>query len=249
MKKTIYLLLFLILIFSCKKDENIHIVYYNDGVVRLKIYPDINDPNKSVYEEFYNTGELKAVLHNVNGAFVDTGYYFYKNKGIKEKGLFKNNLIDGWWFYYDSLGRLKSKKEYVIIDNKSHLNQVINFDKNKDTIFDTSCYFKVYLPDTIKVGKNIGKIKHHPNISNEENFFQILIDNQVSDKLIVKDTFRQEKKITRFGIYAHKKGFKKVKGIILETTLVLKKGDSAHNSSLTIGRYKRYFEKDVYVIP
>lgn len=246
MRKTIYLL-FVLIFLSCKKEEFVE--YYPNGNKKSIIYSDPKETTKTIQKDFYPTGELKAIAHNINGIVVDTVYYFYKNKRIKEKGLFKNNLNNGWWLYFDENGNLVSKKEYVLINNVSHLNQVINFDRDMDTIFNSSFYFKVYIQDTINIGKNIGKIKHHPNISNDEKFFEILIENQISDDLIVKDTFRQEKNITRFGIYAHKEGLKKVRGIILETTLKLKKGDKANNSSLTISRYKRYFEKEVYVLP
>jgi hypothetical protein len=244
MKKSIILFSFIIFL-SCKKEEVVE--YYPDGSKKTIIYPDPKNSTKIIQEDFYSTGELKAIANNIDGIVVDTVYYFYKNKKVKEKGLFKNNLNNGWWFYFDENGNLTSKKEYVLIDNVSHLNQVINFNKEMDTIFNSSFYFKLYIQDTLKIGKNIGRIKYHPNISTEEKFFQILIDNQITENLVVKDTFRQENGITRFGIFAHKRGFKKIKGAILETTMVLKKGDKPNNSSLKIGRYKRYFEKEVYV--
>jgi antitoxin component YwqK of YwqJK toxin-antitoxin module len=244
MKKSFYLL-FILLFLSCKNEEVV--AYYPDGSKKTIIYTDPKNSTRTIQKVFYETGELKAIAHNINGVVVDTVYYFYKNKRVKEKGLFKNNLNNGWWFYFNENGNLISKKEYVLLDNVSHLNQVINFDRKMDTIFGSSYYFKLHIQDTLNLGKNIGKIKYHPNISNEERFFQILIDNQISDNLIVKDTFKQEKNITRFGIFAHKEGLKKIRGTILETTLILKKGDKEDNSSLTIGRYKRYFEKDVFI--
>jgi len=80
--------------------------------------------------------------------------------------------------------------------NSNYKNQTIYFDKKGDTIFESSSYYKLYLPDTLTLGKNIGRIKYHSNFKTKDNFFYIVIDNQISENEIVKDTFNEEKEIT-----------------------------------------------------
>ena len=89
MKKSIILFSFITFL-SCKKEEVVE--YYPDGSKKTIIYPDPKNSTKIIQEDFYSTGELKAIAHNIDGIVVDTVYYFYKNKKVKEKGLFKNNL-------------------------------------------------------------------------------------------------------------------------------------------------------------
>lgn len=56
-------------------------------------------------------------------------------------GYMKDSLKTGYWKYYDSEKHLVAISEYLIIDNKTYLNQEIVFDKKGDTLFDKSNFF------------------------------------------------------------------------------------------------------------
>lgn len=238
---------FVIFIFfsSCKKENYVK-EYFPNGKLKILFEIDDNKVANGKYEEYYETGELKIKGCYVNGKLPDTVFEYYKNQKIKEKGLIKNKIKNGWWYTYDSLGNLRSKIEYINIKNSNYKNQTIYFNKNGDTIYGSSSYYKLYLPDTLTLGKNIGKIKYHSNYKTTDKFIFILIDNQISEKEIIKDTFNEENKVSRFGVFAHKTGLKRVRGVILETILKAKYINK-DSSELITTRHKKYFEKTVFV--
>lgn len=248
-KKKSSIIAFIIFVFfaSCKKENYVK-EYFPNGKLKILFEIDDNKIANGKYEEYYETGELKIKGNYINGKLPDTVFEYYKNQKIKEKGFIKNQIKNSWWSAYDSLGNLRSKIEYISMKNSNYKNQTIYFDKKGDTIFESSSYYKLYLPDTLTLGKNIGRIKYHSNFKTKDNFFYILIDNQISENEIVKDTFNEEKEITRFGVFAHKIGLKKVKGIIVETILDLRKTNN-DSATLTINKHKKYFEKLVFVKP
>lgn len=56
-------------------------------------------------------------------------------------GYMKDSLKIGYWKYYDADKDLVAISEYLIIDNKTYLNQEVVFDKRGDTLFDKSNFF------------------------------------------------------------------------------------------------------------
>jgi|SRR5690554_854297 len=56
-------------------------------------------------------------------------------------GYMKDSLKTGYWKYYDSEKDLVAISEYLIIGNKTYLNQEVVFDKKGDTLFDKSNFF------------------------------------------------------------------------------------------------------------
>ena len=199
-------------------------------------------------KEFYTDGTLKAKIQ-INDKGVFNGLYkeFYKNEQIKIEGIINNGLKLGWWNTYDSLGHVLSKREYLILRDSIYKNQTIFYDREGNIRNDLSSFYKIELPDTITLGKNIGRIYYNSNfLKTKEKFLHIIINNQYSDFEIKKDTFVEGFDNTRFGIFAHKTGRKKIKGTIIEKLIYVTEINK-DSSELIIKNHKKYCEKMVYV--
>lgn len=143
------------------------------------------------------------------------------------------------------------RRQYVKLNDTSFLNQEIYFDINGDTLKDKSSYFTIKLNDTLKLGKNIGKIYlNSKDIDIKDNihkkYFMIVVENQYSDKKIQKDTFLEEPTHSWFGVFANEIGKKNIQGAIIEQLVTTNKinDDSLKAKIIT---QKKYFEKEVYV--
>jgi len=243
MNKFIYIL-FLFILISCKKD-NIIEEFYQNGNLKMRAYINDNNEFDGTWEEYYESGELLFKTFYTKGKSLDTAYFYFKNKKIKEKGLLNNQQRVGWWINYDSDGFLNKKTEYKIINNKSHLNQYISFQRNGDTILDESFFVKLNIPDTLKKGRNICKLNFFSDIKDKK-YFLIMVENRMDNNEIVIDTFPQEQDFSRFGIYASKRGKLNVKGIIDENYFEI--SNKSNDSSFAIQKSRKlYFETEVYV--
>ncbi|HEX8269336.1 MAG TPA: hypothetical protein VF581_05550 [Flavobacterium sp.] len=239
--------LILLTMISCNNDHYLK-EYYPNGQLKVRIQLNDAEIADGLYEEFYETGEIKMSSTYSNGQLRDTVIEFFKNGKIKSKGLLKADLKFGWWSSYDTRGHIRNKSEYLIVNDSNYKNQSINFTEGGDTVYSTSSYFKLKVPDTLFLGKNVGRIKYNSNFKKADlQFIHIIIDNQITEGIIQRDTFNEEPGETRFGIYAHKVGEKVVEGVILETVLEkrLLKGDSAE---LKTKHHKKLFKKKVFVI-
>lgn len=181
-----------------------------------------------------------------NRKLLDTTFIYYNNGIIKEKGRAENRNRVGWWSFYSISGKLISKSEFVIRNGSSFLNQKIEYKENGDIDYMKSSFFVIEMKDTIKIGKTALKLKYYSNIKNyKTRFVYIIIDNQYSEDLFKKDTFTDEISKLWFGVNAYKKGNLKIKGTIEEEISFLKK--EKDSSQLTIKKYYKYFEKNLFV--
>jgi hypothetical protein len=244
-KYKIYILIVFILS-SCKKDKSFEICYFPNGNIKYKTQIDENGNYTGISEEYYNSGELRFSAKLYKGETIDTVFFYYKNGKIKEKGLMKKKLKNEWWISFDSIGKIKTKTEYLIFNNKSFRNQYINYNLNGDTIYEKSRFIKISISDTLKQGANIGTLKFNSDLTIKDKFFYILINNQYSENKIVNDTFIEENNNSRFGVFAHKKGQKTISGIIdesfFEKTFINKDSVIA-----TLKNRKIYFKIKVFV--
>lgn len=242
MKKLI-VILGLILV-SCK--DNYLVEKYPDG--SLKSQTEINSEGLAdgKYKEYFKSGELKVLTLYKDGVVNDTVYHYFKNGIVKEKGLFKDGKKYGWWKLYKESGLLYKMEDYYLSNNRLYINQWIALDAKGDTLFNHSKFYNLFIDDTLKLGKNIGRIKYNSDSRTDNKFYEIAIDNQISETLIEKDTFYEEKGLTRFGIYAHKPGKKIIKGTIIETIFDKYK---ITDNSIRVDEKKRItlFEKVLYV--
>jgi hypothetical protein len=186
--------------------------------------------------------EKKVESNNFSQKESDTISVYYQNGSIKEKGVIKNDLKIGWWSYYDSQGVLKQKEEYKIIYKEPFTNQTIYYDSLGKIDYSKSWFFKVKLPDTIKLGKNRGEIRYYSTKKADDKYLSVIVDNEYSEGVIKRDTFLKEPNYTWFGVFAHKVGKKKVKIRIVEELLV-----SIDSANLRHTFHSKYFEKKVYV--
>jgi hypothetical protein len=176
----------------------------------------------------------------------DTLKTYYSNGKIKEEGVVKDDLKIGWWSYYDSIGTLMRKDEYKIIYNKPFANQTISYNKKGEIDYDNSWFFNVKLPDTIKLGRNMGEVHYFSTKKADKKYLLVIVDNEYTKGVIKQDTFIKEPNYTWFGVFAHKVGKKKVNFRLVEELLSNKiiNKDSA-TSEYTL--HSKYFEKEVYV--
>lgn len=135
-------------------------------------------------------------------------------------------------------------------DNKSSknsFNNKIQIDKDGNSEIDGFNKLKIKLADTIFLGGNVGQIiNYEPKRNDIEYLLSVIIENEYENGIFVKDTFSDGTLTPWFGVYANKKGFKNVKGIILEEALNDKK--TKNDSILRIERTFIHFSKKVYVI-
>ena len=103
------------------------------------------------------------------------------------------------------------------------------------------------IPDTLLLGKNVGKLYYSSNFINaSDKILDVIIENEYLNSEIKLDTFGERPNETRFGVFANKIGYKTIKGSTLET-LFYKNRITVDSFNLTIKTHKKYFEKKLYV--
>lgn len=241
-----YLLLLIILcFFSCNK-ENVKEEFYANGNLKFKVQVNKNNILDGLYQEYYETGEIKVKSNYKNGLLIDTVFTYHRNGKIESKGIQKNNLPFGWWSYYDSEGRLIEKREILIIDENPFLNQIIKYNPNGKIDYKNSSFFELKIKDTLILGGNMGEIfYYYDTLGYQKRYIRIIVDNQYSEDLIKKDTFVGEKSKNWFGIYNYKTGNNTISGII-EDQLIFTNEDK-NPPEYTIRTITKYFEKEVYI--
>jgi hypothetical protein len=245
MKSKYLLSLVIICFFSCNK-ENVKEEFYPNGGLKLKAQINKSNIFNGLYEEYYETGEIRVKSIYNNGLLIDTIFTYHKNGKIESKGIQKNSLPFGWWAYYNADGRLNEKREILIIDKKPYLNQIMRYDSKGKIDYKSSSFFVLDVKDTLSLGGVIGEIfYHHDTVGYQKRYIRIIVDNQYSESKIKKDTFVGEESKKWFGIYNHKTGNKTVSGIIEEQLIF--GGDNKTPSDYTIRTSTKYFQKEIYV--
>jgi len=182
----------LLCIISCNNPK-VTKEYYPDGT--RKIISTYTQGNLSSNVEYYNRlGNLVKKVYYTKGV-VDSliGFKgeelriykkqiglnnilqtrYYKNGKIESEGfIVKDTLKIGWWSYYDTIGKIKSKREYILLCDDYYLNQSILFDKQKDTIyrdndFNESVFFNFdikELDDKNELSYDIKPISYRSNL-------------------------------------------------------------------------------------
>ncbi len=86
-------------------------IYYNeDGSIKARaIYKE----DVGIYNEYYNSGKLKATGLNAFGKSDSTWIYYYENAAKKAVGNYENGLKTGKWVFYHENGNMASEGEYV----------------------------------------------------------------------------------------------------------------------------------------
>lgn len=163
-----YLICLLIICFfySCKNERIVKEYYSNDNIKTIKTYT-LNE-ELATLEKFDSLGRKSQVLfysHNKVDSLIaydnnvkffkkeiafNKLYHtnFYKNGIVESMGfLINDTLKNGWWSYFDIDGKLKSKRQYVLVCDDYYLNQSIIFNKSSDTVFtkddfNETVYFK-----------------------------------------------------------------------------------------------------------
>ena len=248
MKKLIYLVS-IIFIFSCKKEVKEIYQEYNGQRVKIEFGGRSNDSLFTGHEgSSYENGNLKTLGYYKNGVLIDTLFVYHKNGRIKEKGLLKNNLKNGWWLSYDEQGNLLAKMEILNFGDTLYKNQSYFYEKNGDIKMEPSTFFEIEISDTLKLGKNAARIKNYiTNFNNSErNLLSVILENKKSENEIRKDTFSDGTLTPYFGITTYKLGKQKIK-VKIEEKIVTKTKDSSGLYNLTIADHYKYFEKEVYV--
>jgi len=161
----VYVLLMFVFCHGCtnniRKRELIKTEKDANGTVwqLYRIYGDTIDREDDF---FYPNGKLKERLfgkNDLNNKLILHGLceIYYNNGQIKSKEHWTNNRRNGDCFDYDSLGRLKKIRKYVVFADTMQKwpNEVIRFDAKGDTIKNQSFYYDYYDTigdDTLKKG-------------------------------------------------------------------------------------------------
>ncbi len=194
---------------------------------------------------------------------------YYKNGNLRSKGAFlKDTIPIGYWEYYNTSGKLKEKKELLLIENKSFLNQNKFYEDGK-IVNEKSSYFEIELEnDTINLNEpikaKIDLISTYFKDNNSsifvivpkdysENFNSMFsnvnrVDMDTTYNLNIEKEYREAlglttdfRKTAIFGRYFKKPGKKRLRGILVEYF----KPDSIGNNKFF--EIKKYFDLPIFV--
>jgi len=170
----------LLIIFSCERQEKIT-RYYDNGNLYKKYYK-INGEANGKYYEYYKNGNLK-IETNYKNNLTDGNYKEYaKNGDLLKKGKFFKGEAIGWFYYYRN-GKIRGKRQYVLINEESILNQFILYDRSGNVLSDSSNYISVKKNNT----ENSYKVKLEASIFRAD-YAEFLVGKYTSD-FEVKDSF------------------------------------------------------------
>ena len=151
------------------------------------------------------------------------------------------------WIEVEEEGKL-TKKQIMYIENKPFINQIIRYKKNGEIDTTNSNFFRLRIPDTLKVGKNVADIELYTyNKKYDTRYSYVIIENVYSESKTQSDTFGDTKENFQFGIFAKTPGRMKVKGKIYEEILLEKTPKNTDSVSIEVIKTASFFEEEVFV--
>jgi len=117
MKKILLILILLNL--SCNRDK-FYEEYYSNGNLALKITLDNKGVKNGPFEEYYESGELRATGQYINGQVEDSVFGYYQNGEIREKGFFKNGHRQNWQEIYKGTNKLLRREKYYELKDSAY---------------------------------------------------------------------------------------------------------------------------------
>lgn len=144
MSRVTIILLSTILLSCFSKDEKVIDTWDNNEVKAKKVYYNDRDTGQYILLTYYIGGQLESKAHFTVDIKNGWSVTYYDNGNVKDSVFFRNDIPvtttykfhpngvlahtgqlndfgkkDSWWIFYDSLGRLKEKTEFVDGDMKT----------------------------------------------------------------------------------------------------------------------------------
>jgi len=131
-------LIFIIIICGCNNNKHHRVVwYYPNGKIQAE-YDTLSNGNiDGIRSDYYSTGEI-WFIHKIDNGFLNgEAFEYYRNGQVKQQNYFIMNQFYGWTIYYDSLGAMTHKYDYVFRPDKKSLlgaseEQLFNFDRYEE---------------------------------------------------------------------------------------------------------------------
>jgi hypothetical protein len=278
MRIVITLVLIFICVTSCKKEEK---TYYPDGTLKTVVGIS-NSRFHGPFKAFYENGELQSEANYAQGLIQglsvyyhkpehkfsksemlfrnDTAYYrwdYDKSGKLVEEGSLEENSKTGKWIYYDiEENYTKTIREVFYLNDKSHLNQTWELNRQGDTIGGN--YYEFIAENPLDLSNQVVRfrIDRLPYFENSELY--VCIRRKESEPF--NSDFSNEKRIMLDTIanlvIGHEKtntdeivvdlkyetpGKKLLRGYLLE------KKSQAEGETLDFVTRKIYFEKEIYI--
>jgi len=250
--KYIYFCICCIILSCCdQRTEVIKIKkYYEDGTIRL-VYEKRHNKLHGEYKQYYPSGNIKITASYKNGLQDSLQYYYYDFGVVKQKSFFKNGLLCGEVFTYDEKGNLSTSQTYIIKNDSSYINQVINYTDNGSVDKERSNFFTIdTYKDTIKYGEAFAvDVKLEASYYNknmlvvfgdfDNNFNHWTYTDSISDRMDEAVDFKVHYSTTRY-----RKGSNVLRGIIHDY-ISYYENDSSQNILRDVRPL--YFEVDFFV--
>ena len=164
-----------------------------------------------------------------------------QNRDVAPSNLSAHEIKEGW-LHFEKDGNLY-KTEILKIGDTVFKNQVIQLDKQGKIDSVNSKFFRIEIPDTLKVGTNKGIAKLYTfNHDFEARASSVIIENSYPDGSIVKDTFSGDPNNLAFGVFGSKPGSIEIKGEISEVVLTRDSAGNYHKIRLI-----SFFKENAYV--
>ena len=206
-----------------------------------------NDTLSGLAKYFYINGNLKIECNwldnNMHGEIKE----YYQDGILKKNGNYFDNFEVGEFKYYNNDGQLKIIRNYIIVGNKSEVNEFYYFNSKGDTIKDKSNYFKIITnADTIKLGETI-----YFKFILEAPYFKdkmAVVFGAYDDKYNVLDsstldTLYGENFETSFNYLSEDTGTNVLRGYVADVKL------ESNNDSIASKERRLYFSKYFYISP
>ena len=258
MKKIAVVFALMILLVSCSQKPNEKGEYIvkpnkNSQEVRIKYKPDgsidyiqqyKDGKPDGLYMNFQKNQNLDNLTYLKEGKNDGTGLAFHKNGFLNNFGCYIDGEKTGWFFVFNREGILTGKREYVIVDGKSYMNQWVEYEPDGSADRINSSYLSLKAKkDTIKSGEDF-----QMNVTLEASYFKqymLMIIGPFDEKFNLPkdakcDTIKSVNYSATYTTKTYKRGKNLVRGMVQEIKL---KDDSDDKYNYR----KIYFTKEFFV--
>jgi len=257
MRKILVVLVLSLCVVSCSQRPNekgeyvikpggeakeIHVKYDASGNLEY-IQQYANEKAEGLYLNFHDNQQPDNLTFIKEGKNHGTGLVFHKNGLLNNFGNYADGERTGWFYVFDRDGVLTGRREYLLVQGKSYLNQWIEYDRNGLPDKMNSSYLNVKAQkDTIKDGEEF-----QMTVVLEASFlkqYMLLIVGPFDGKFQLPanaacDTIKSNNYSALFKTKNYKKGSNVIRGMVQE--IKLKDNESAYEVR------KIYFSKDFFV--